>query len=226
MSVYSHGDKDRGKDPKVEPKKEDLIAEASKALDGFGKSISGLFTSKDKKWAKKGGGHALGSSSASAPPPPPSAAPQAPMRANLPAPPRAMTPAAEAAAAREAALARQRAGSARPGSAAPRAAAPVDRVAQTGAAPASQRNFGGGAVGSGAAPAATVAVRAPVDEASVALCVEMGFEARSAREALAARDGSVEAAIELLASGFTATAVTPPQTTTRQQQQEVRPTPD
>jgi len=28
-------------------------------------------------------------------------------------------------------------------------------------------------------------VRAPVDEASVALCVEMGFEARSAREALA-----------------------------------------
>ncbi len=92
-SVYSKGDKDREqeKKEKKEAAPPDLLKEASKALDGLGKSISGLFGSKEKKWEKKGTGHTLGSSSAEAQPPVRAAPPRTAQThlaiANLPAPP-------------------------------------------------------------------------------------------------------------------------------------------
>jgi hypothetical protein len=219
MSVYSHGDKDRDRDRKEEPKKgDDLLKEAGKAVENVGKSLTSLFTSKDKKWEKKGGGHKLGSSSEAPPPPPPrQPPPEAPARAQLPPPPRAMTPAAAAAAAREAAIAKQRAGGARPTSAAARAAA--DRTAsQTSSAqangahtrPSVNTSSAAAASGNGASRpvGGLVAPAYRVDDSSVALCVEMGFNAPSAREALASNNGDVQAAIELLASGFQASQPT------------------
>lgn len=214
MSVYSHGDKDRERDHKEETKKnDDLLKEAGKAIENVGKSLTSLFTSKDKRWEKKGGGHKLGSSSNAPPPPPRQATPQpeAPARAHLPPPPRAMTPAAEAAAAREAVLAKQRAGGARPTSAAARAAA--DRTTTQADGPHTRSSGGAAAGGASRSAGGGAAPALRVDEASVALCVEMGFDAASAREALSSKAGNVQAAIELLASGFHASQPTPPPAT-------------
>mmetsp|Transcript_18412 Transcript_18412/g.60199 ORF Transcript_18412/g.60199 Transcript_18412/m.60199 type:complete len:422 (+) Transcript_18412:900-2165(+) len=73
------------------------------------------------------------------------------------------------------------------------------------------RNFGGGTVGGAPAPGpAPAAAPAPaVSDESVAVCVEMGFDAASARTALAASGGDVEAAISLLASGAIGPDISP-----------------
>ena len=97
MSVFSKGDAYNQKDKKQQ--KQDSKNELQKAMDNVGNTLQNLFTSKEKKWKKKGVGHTLGDATqANTKPQPQTTHTHKPQ--NLPPPPRVLNPAAQAAAQR------------------------------------------------------------------------------------------------------------------------------
>ena len=192
MSVYRQGE--RRDEPEQEKNPLDKMGqEIEKTFDKMGKAFNGLFTSKEKKWEKKGSGHTLGDASSAGGSSASHAA--ASRQAPVPVAPRVQDPAAarRANALADAAAARA-AGGGRPKPAA-----------------------GGQAPARPAAAARPEPARPPVGRSTaepsaeaLALLAEMGFAPSDARAALLACGGNAEEAIEMLSTSQVPAQPAPP----------------
>lgn len=195
MSVYRQGDAQKRKEEERQPeKKKDFLDEVGAEFEKFGKSLTKMFTSKEKQWQKKGEGHSLGTAADAAAAAerrqmaPDAAGNQAAnAAASRSQPPRRPPSAAGPSAAAEAAAARA-AGASAPRKPAAQASGSTPRAPE----PRAPKYSCGGTVGG--------APSGPSD-GDVKLLVEMGFEAQAARGALVATGNDVEAAVEMLSSG-------------------------